>query len=130
MAHTPARPLTAAEQALAPPVLQTMRESALRALGPDDAPDAPPLSAAIVNTLALALRGHLEVLVPEVERAAGPRPKSIPSYCALACAGEARRKLGVTPGTDLEAQLAHARRLARSLNAIADHYEQLGAGAS
>jgi hypothetical protein len=74
------------------------------------------------------LRGHLELIVPEVEQAAGPRPKDAHTYCALACVGEARRKLSVTPGPTLESRVAHARKLARVLHSLCDHYERLGAG--
>ncbi|MEY9997809.1 hypothetical protein ABIE67_009928 [Streptomyces sp. V4I8] len=102
-----------------------MRDSAWRVLGPDDSSDALPPTVGELETLALALRGHLESILPEVERAAGPRPSDTQSYCALACIGEARRKLGVTPHASLQSRVAHARLLARCLNALCDHYERL-----
>lgn len=102
----------------------TMRTSAQLLLGPDSAPTAlPPTSE--VDTLTKTLRGHLELIVPEVEQAAGPRPKNVQTYCALACVGEARRKLRVPPGTTLESRVAHARKLARVLQSLCDHYERL-----
>ena len=125
MAQATARP-AANEQDQAPPDVTTMRATALRLLGADDIPEALPPAADELDTFALALRGHLEVILPEVERAAGPRPKSVQAYCALACVGEARRKLGVTPPLGLESRVAFARRLARSLSALCDHYERLG----
>lgn len=126
MAQVTARPPTAHGQDQVSPDLETMRETAFCLLGPDDAPEALPPTASELDTLTLALRGHLELIVPEVERAVGPRPKNMQAYCALACVGEARRKLGITPKPGLEYRVAHARRLARSLNALCDHYEPLG----
>jgi hypothetical protein len=118
---------TARDQDQAPLDLQIMRESALRVLGPDDSSEALPHTVDELDTLALALRGHLQLILAEVERAAGPRPSSAQSYCALACIGEARRRLGVTPHPALQARVAHARLLARCLNALCDHYERLSA---
>ncbi|MFF3451246.1 DUF6415 family natural product biosynthesis protein [Streptomyces sp. NPDC002667] len=37
--------------------------------------------------------------------------------------GEARRKLDITPKPGISSGVAHARRLARALNALCDHYE-------
>lgn len=124
MPHRTAQP-TAAGLDEPPPDIATMRETVRCLLGPDDGPDALPPSAAELDTLTLALRGHLQLLIPDVERAAGPRPKHVAQYCALACVGEARRKLGIEPRPGLESQVAHARRLARSLSALCDHYERL-----
>lgn len=126
MATLSPRPPAAAEQDEAPPDIELMRATAGRLLGPDDASDVLPPVAAEIDTLALTLRGHLELIISEVERAAGPRPRDVQSYCALACVGEARRKLGITPRPGLESLVAHARRLARSLNALCDHYGLLG----
>lgn len=103
-----------------------MRETADRLLDPDAASDVLPPNAAELDTLTVALRGHLESILPVVELATGPRPNSMQSYCALACVGEARGKLAATPGPGLESRVAHARRLARSLKALCDHYERLG----
>jgi hypothetical protein len=101
-----------------------MRESARRLL----AEDAELPSFDEVETLTLRLRGHMMLLIPEVEQAAARQPKDdIPRYCALACIGEARMKLNLAPGHGLPAGIAHAKRLSRSLNALCDHYENLGA---
>jgi hypothetical protein len=108
----------------APPDIATMRATAALVLGPDDGPNALP-PAAEVDALTERLRDHLEVLIPEVARTAGPRPYSVQSYCALACVGEARGKLRVTPGNVLEVRVAYARKLARSAKALCDHYERL-----
>ncbi|MGW0632097.1 DUF6415 family natural product biosynthesis protein [Streptomyces sp. NPDC002758] len=50
---------------------------------------------------------------------------SIPRYCALACLGEARGKLRAQPSPVPGGDLAYARRLARALNALCDHFEAL-----
>jgi len=105
-----------------------MRRAVNRLLDPDAVPDALPPAAAELDTLTLQLRGHLQLLMPEVEEiVARIRQDSIPRYCAQACLGEARMKLAIEPQPGLSAAVAHARRLARVLNALVDHYEQLGA---
>ncbi|GAA3777674.1 hypothetical protein GCM10023083_12820 [Streptomyces phyllanthi] len=75
------------------------------------------------------LRGHRpgdERGRGEVEQAALKLSKeSIPRYCALACVGEARRRLAATPRPSLGGPAAYARRLARSLNFLCDHYEHI-----
>lgn len=73
------------------------------------------------------LRGHIELMIPEVEAIAGRLGKDdIPRYCALACVGEARMKLSLEAGAGLSGEGAYARRLARVLHALCDHYENLG----
>ncbi|WP_432190285.1 DUF6415 family natural product biosynthesis protein [Streptomyces sp. Tue6028] len=84
-----------------------------------------------VGTEALArltaqLRAYMEVLAPEVEMAAGRLPHDdVPRYCALACVGEARGKLRALPGKGPGRDQAYARKLARSLAALCDHYATL-----
>lgn len=108
----------------------TMRETANILLDPDACPDgALPPAADELDTLTRILRGHLELLAPEVEKAAGRLDKeSIPRFCALACVGEARGKLRAEPGRGPHGPVAYARRLARVLNALCDHHENLSAG--
>lgn len=106
-----------------------MRATAARLLHPYAAPDAFP-PAGEVDTLTATLRGHLQLLVPEVAQTVGPRPWSVQTYCAMACVGEARRKLSVTPKPRLESRYFYARRLARVLDALCDHYEKLRGAAS
>ncbi|MFR9796340.1 DUF6415 family natural product biosynthesis protein [Streptomyces sp. MS06] len=102
-----------------------MRATARRLL----AADAEPPSPQELRTLLLLLRGHLMVAVPEVEAAAAGLPRDdVPRACALACVGEARIRLGLEPGHPLPARIAHAQRLARSVNALCDHFENLGGG--
>jgi hypothetical protein len=105
--------------------LTTMRET-VRSLLANDAPE---LSADEIDTLTITLRGHIELLAPEVQGIADRLPKDdIPRYCALACIGEARGKLRAAPGAGAYGAVAYAEKLARVLNALCDHYENLGRG--
>lgn len=91
------------------------------------AEDAPPPGLDELETLTLQLRGHIALLIPEVEAAAGRLPKDdVPRYCALACIGEARGKLSQQARPGVDGGAAYARRLARVLNALCDHHENLG----
>ncbi|MGW6905679.1 DUF6415 family natural product biosynthesis protein [Streptomyces sp. NPDC054940] len=107
----------------APPDIETMRETADRLLDAD-AGVLPP-SAAEVDTLTSTMRGQLELLIPDVQQLVGDRPKNVAEYCALACVGEARRKLSISPKPGYDSRVAYAQRLARVLNALCDHYERL-----
>lgn len=108
-----------------PPDVETMRATARRLLGPDGGPEALP-PAADVDTLTLALRGHLALILTDVEQAVGPRPSNVKAYCALACVGEARRKLTIQARREPGSRVAYAHRLARVLLALCVHYEELG----
>ncbi|WP_392968188.1 DUF6415 family natural product biosynthesis protein [Streptomyces sp. LN245] len=99
--------------------IETMRATARRALDEETPADAAPL-------LRDQLRGQIQLMIPEVEGIAARQSEDdIPRYCALACLGEARRKLTIEPGAGLPNQLAYARRLARVVNALCDHHENL-----
>lgn len=114
----------------APLDIATMRTAIDRLLDPDAAPDVLPPTGDELETLTRQIRGHMELLAPEVEQAAEKLSKeSIPRYCALACVGEARRRLADTPRPAPGGAAAYARRLARSLNALCDHFEHLGGSA-
>lgn len=90
------------------------------------APDAQVPSGAELTTLTATLRAHVALMIPEVESRAERAPKDdIPRYCALACVGEARRKLRALPPDPHEGDAGHARRLARALCALCDYYETL-----
>lgn len=103
-----------------------MRAVVDRLLDPDAAPEALPPAPDEIETLTLQLRGHLALLLPEVEDTANRLPRSsIPRYCALACIGEARERLRTEPTPRYGGPVGHARRLARTLNALADHWEAL-----
>ncbi|MFF5980836.1 DUF6415 family natural product biosynthesis protein [Streptomyces olindensis] len=113
------------------PDLALMRETAHRVLGPDSGPNALPPTDEELETLTATLRGHLDLLMPEVERAAGRLPQnSVTRYGAMYCVGEARGKLrapelGFAP---LAGGVMYARRLARVLVALCEHYETVSAG--
>ncbi|MFH8701974.1 DUF6415 family natural product biosynthesis protein [Streptomyces chartreusis] len=128
MAHRTAEPLGAAGQAQAPPDIAMMRATAAPVLGPDDGPHAFPPSSAALETLDSTLRGHLQLLIPDVQRAAGSRRKDVQTYCALACVGEARGKLTVPTAGASAVRVCHIRRLARVLLALCEHYERLTGG--
>ncbi|MET8037773.1 DUF6415 family natural product biosynthesis protein [Streptomyces sp. NPDC005345] len=51
-----------------------------------------------VDTLTETLRGHMELIVPEVEtKALALHKEDIPRYCALACVSQANDKLRAAP---------------------------------
>ncbi|MET9158308.1 DUF6415 family natural product biosynthesis protein [Streptomyces parvulus] len=118
--------MSAIEQSRAPLDLEAMRRSVHAVLLPDggspvELEDADAAAAAIAD-----LRSHLERLIPAVEDTANKAPDSIARYCTLACVGEARRKLQLQPLPRPSGPPAHARRLARVLNALCDHHEGAG----
>ncbi|WP_143645554.1 DUF6415 family natural product biosynthesis protein [Streptomyces swartbergensis] len=120
-------PTTGAED---PPDLATLRETAQLVLGPNSGPDALPPDEE-VDTLIATLRGHLQLLMPEVEQAAGWLPNNSPTrYGALVCVGEARRRLRASQPSFgwLGGSVMYARRLARILGTLCDHYEIVSAG--
>ncbi|MFE1308995.1 DUF6415 family natural product biosynthesis protein [Streptomyces sp. NPDC058755] len=115
-------------KATQPLYIDTMRETAARLLGPDDGPEALPPCPEELDTLTTMLRGYVELLIPEVELQAERLPKkSVPRHCALACVGEARRKLRLGNGCTPPTRVAVGRKLARCVNALCDHYENLHA---
>lgn len=103
---------------------ETMRDTIQRLLGEHtEQPDEGEL-----DRLTALLRGHIELLIPEVEHAARPFPADdMPRFCALACVREARAKLHIEPRPQLSSRTAHARRLARVTQALLGHYETLAA---
>ncbi|MFE7273055.1 DUF6415 family natural product biosynthesis protein [Streptomyces sp. NPDC057623] len=107
--------------------IATMRDTVNRLLDPDSAPQAFPPAGDELTTLTATVRGHLEVLVPDVEAAARAqlKPGSSPKSTILQCAWDARSRMEAEPSSKTGGPVAHARRLARSLNALCDHYEQL-----
>lgn len=107
----------------APPVdIATMRASVPEVLPPE----VTPTDRATLETLTEMLRGHVQLLIPEIEQAAAKQPKDdVPRYVALACVAEARGKLDADPSLMPSDAEAHVRRLGRSLLALCDHYETL-----
>ncbi|MET8826508.1 DUF6415 family natural product biosynthesis protein [Streptomyces sp. NPDC004610] len=116
---------TPGEHAAGPLDIATMREAVQRLLGPA----AEPPGEHDIDTLTLQLRGHIMLVIPEIERLAAPLPpEDIPRACAIEGVAEARRRLDAQPrSTALPAGIAHAQRLARSVRALCDHYETLTA---
>lgn len=106
----------------APVDIASMRETVGRLLPRDvEQPTGDELA-----TLTSLLRGQMELIIPEVRALAVRLPKTdVPRNIAIACVNEARGRLGrmaPAPGRDA---LVYARYLARSLNALVDHYENL-----
>ncbi|MCX4905811.1 DUF6415 family natural product biosynthesis protein [Streptomyces sp. NBC_00878] len=94
--------------------------------------DAGPLSPGELDTLTLTLKGYMQLLIPEVERAAAQPPDddptmTIPVACAVVAAAEARRKLDIPLRPGASAASAYARRLARSVECLLTSLESLGA---
>jgi hypothetical protein len=109
-----------------PPDIETMRDVIDRLLDPDAVPAALPPAGAELETLTLQLRGHLGLMLPEVEETAKRLPaESIPRYCALVSVDEARARLRAEPTRRFGGPAGHARRLARTLPALCDHWEAL-----
>jgi hypothetical protein len=109
----------------------TMRETAHQILGPDNAPEAVPPAGDELDTLTAALRGHIELMAPEVAEAARTLPATSPTRdAALACVAEGNGKLRAPElaFTPLAGTVMYARRLARVLVALCDHYETVSAG--
>lgn len=112
-----------------PPDLAVMRETTQIVLasgwGPRTLPDDD------LATLTDTLRGHIELLAPEVEQAARRLPEgAVTRHGALDCASEALGKLraprlGFAPQVGT---VAYAQKLARVLSALCDHYEITSAG--
>lgn len=123
MKNGTAPPPVSEEQGSLPPDVGTMRATARRLLA-DEAELPNPEE---LETLTLLLRGHLMVVIPAVESVAGRLPEGDAlCACVKACIEEARVRLCREPGWTLPAGIAHARLLARSVDALADHYESIG----
>ncbi|WP_405505339.1 DUF6415 family natural product biosynthesis protein [Streptomyces purpurascens] len=123
--------MSAKRQSPPPPDLETMRDTAHQVLDPDSGPDALPPAADELATLTTTLRGHLQLLAPEVEHAAALLSENSPTRsAAMACAEEAGGKLRAPElgFAALTGRVMYARRLARVLAALCDHYEIVSAG--
>ncbi|MFH8337719.1 DUF6415 family natural product biosynthesis protein [Streptomyces sp. AM6-12] len=104
--------------------IATMRQTVSVTLGPDGETEGAPLVPEDVDILIGRLRGHLEMLIPEVGKKLAQLPKeSSRRYCASACVGEARGKLAARSAPRPDGEVEYARRLARVLRALLDHYE-------
>ncbi|WP_030858216.1 DUF6415 family natural product biosynthesis protein [Streptomyces sp. NRRL S-37] len=110
--------------------IATMRETVNRLLDPDAVPEALPPTGDELQALTALVRGHLALLVPEVEAAARTlEENSVHRYTVLGCVWEARSRLETQPSPRFGGAPGYARRLARALNALCDHYEALNEAA-
>ncbi|PIB11434.1 MULTISPECIES: DUF6415 family natural product biosynthesis protein [Streptomyces] len=105
-----------------PVAIETMRATAARVL----AEDAQPPTADELHTLTLPCEGHLTLLIPEVLKACLGRPDD-DTLTAGALKGvvQARTRLDIVPGMQWSRQVAHAQRLARSVDCLLGHLENL-----
>lgn len=119
MTHRTSPPTTAA--APDPVDIETMRATARRAHNLRTPPPAEDL-----RLLLSQLRGHLELMIPEVEeRADREIHEAVLRYCALAGVAEARRKLDPESTPGVHGGMTYARRLARALDGLCQHYADL-----
>lgn len=103
----------------APPDLHLMRTHTERAL--TTSPDT-----ADLDTLTTVLRGHMQLMIPEVENLALRRHDTA-GISARACVQEARGRLRISNSGEVPAiQVSIVQKLARSVNALCRHYEKLG----
>ncbi|MGW0705196.1 DUF6415 family natural product biosynthesis protein [Streptomyces sp. NPDC002643] len=105
---------------------ETMRDTTARLLSPH----AHQLQPADLLDLTLLCRGHLTLLILEVEAAAARRKPNNDTLTASTWADidEARRRLNLTLDGRLPHTLAHAQRLARSVDHLLHDLEKLGGG--
>jgi hypothetical protein len=124
MAHRTAATPVATEQQCPLLDVTPLRADARRLLAADAE-----LSLDELELVTLRLRGHLALAIPAVEALADLFPEDdVPSACAYSAVMEARTRLGLEPGRSVAGRVAHARRLARSVNALCDHYQNLSGG--
>ncbi|MEV5909336.1 DUF6415 family natural product biosynthesis protein [Streptomyces chartreusis] len=114
---------TAAADRDDPPDIPTMRSTADRIL----ALDAKPISPEDLETLRINMHGRLELLIHAVQGLAAGFPKGdIPRECALAGVREAGMRLRLGVGGSGPVRMSVSMKLARSVVALCDHYENLG----
>lgn len=117
---------TQAANTTAPLDLATMREAVDRLLDPDAVPHALPPVGDELPTLTLQIKGHLHLLIPELEQAAEKLPPgSVRRYTLRQILWEARSRLEAEPSSRYGGALGYTRRLARVLNMLCDQFEAL-----
>lgn len=80
-------------------------------------------------TMTLQLRGHIVLLIPEIEDWARALPTSeTVREAAMAGVGEAQRILSATPNPGLVSEVKCAQSLARSVKALLTQLDSLEAG--
>lgn len=104
-----------------------MRDTVNLLLDPDAVPEALPPTGEALEQLTATVREHLKALAPEVEAAAirNLEAGSVRRSTTLGCVWEARSRLESRPSPRYGGAPGYARRLARTLNALCDHYEAL-----
>ncbi|MGW0190134.1 DUF6415 family natural product biosynthesis protein [Streptomyces sp. NPDC003362] len=103
--------------------IAVMRGTIRRVIGPGTQQ---PTTGEQLAELTSALRGHMELIIPEVEQAARKLPRYYPPRDgALACVWAARRELSAAADPGPDAGAAHARELAHTLTALCNRYEDL-----
>lgn len=106
-----------------PPDIATMRSTADRIL----AFDAKPISPEDLETLRIAMRSQIGLLIPAVQGLAAGFPKGdIHREYALAGVREAGMRLRLGVGGGSPVRMSVSMRLARSVVALCDHYKNLG----
>ncbi|MFP3987105.1 DUF6415 family natural product biosynthesis protein [Streptomyces sp. E11-3] len=114
------------EQDDRPPDIETMRAVTASLL----ADDAQLPRYEDLELMLLQLRGHLMLLIPIVEDIACVlSARDVPAQCALPGVSAARDRLNDVPAAvekvGLVSEVRRAQRLARSVDALCDHYENL-----
>ncbi|MFM9630285.1 DUF6415 family natural product biosynthesis protein [Streptomyces galilaeus] len=103
--------------------LVAMRRSVNVLLDHEGVPAGPAPDGAELEALIATLRGHLEVLIPAVDDVLGKAEESVTRHCMLACLGDARLRLRAEPSPRHNGLVGHARRLARVVHVLVEHYE-------
>lgn len=107
----------------APPDIAAMRADAAQMIGEDVQL---PRWETVQQSNALYYR-HLLQLIPAVEYLIIRLPKDdVPAAVARAGVGEAKRRMGEIEAVGLVGEVERVQRLARSVIALCDHYENLG----
>ncbi|MDX3555161.1 DUF6415 family natural product biosynthesis protein [Streptomyces europaeiscabiei] len=115
--------ISEAEAEALPLDLETMREAAARLL----AGQAEELSDEDLETMRIQLRGHAELLIPAVDRAATHRPDGHSARrSALACVATAHMNLRLGRGDSHLVRVSVAQKLAHSVRTLCCHLERLG----
>ncbi|MGW7358232.1 DUF6415 family natural product biosynthesis protein [Streptomyces sp. NPDC054802] len=106
--------------------IATMRDTARRVLSLERPPTRDD-----IEVLTAALRGHVQLLVPEIQALIRAQPAG-DLHAGIAQVGieEASRRLTTPPGFGPDAAYRRARKLALSVCSLCDHYEHLNRPAS
>ncbi|MFJ3820323.1 DUF6415 family natural product biosynthesis protein [Streptomyces nodosus] len=104
------------------PDIETMRDTVGRLLPPRASAPAD----SELEMLTSLLCGHIEAIIPDVQAVVERLPEDdVPGYCATVAIGKAQLRLAGRPNPTQGGSVAYARRLARVLKDLCDHYETL-----